>query len=275
MLSDRLGRQVQLVTDRTHALDEDALNRAVLHGLGNAAPIEPAGIGTVSATLRILENCRAHGWGQIVWGWDTETNDTFLADLAVATGCGQLKAGAPTRGESVAKYNRLLELADQRPGLPYGASSSPTSGRCPRVFSIDRPRPWPLGPSPNCRPHGSPKGRNGSPICQRLVDRDYAAGAGMRVREIENRWGHVDLVPGVESAAQVARRARAALDDHSHELLDTLLILVTHRAVIRQLLAALDPTLGEPDRIAQEPGCWNMLLRDGPRWLVVQTNQQR
>jgi enolase len=49
-----------------------------------------------------------------------ETEDTFIADLTVATGAGQLKTGAPARGERIAKYNRLLEIADRRPDLPFG-----------------------------------------------------------------------------------------------------------------------------------------------------------
>lgn len=53
-----------------------------------------------------------------------ETDDTFVADLVVGAGCGQLKSGAPARGERVAKYNRLLEIADDNPALPYGAEGS-------------------------------------------------------------------------------------------------------------------------------------------------------
>jgi enolase len=53
-----------------------------------------------------------------------ETEDIFIADLAVGSGCGQLKTGAPARGERVAKYNRLLEIADAHPGLPYNTNGS-------------------------------------------------------------------------------------------------------------------------------------------------------
>ena len=57
-----------------------------------------------------------------------ETADTFIADLAVATGCGQIKSGAPARGERVAKYNRLMEIAADRPDLAYGLAAPITTG---------------------------------------------------------------------------------------------------------------------------------------------------
>jgi enolase len=64
--------------------------------------------------------CRKGGYAQLVSHRSGETTDTFIADLAVGSGCGELKAGAPARGERVAKYNRLLEIAGSRPDLPYG-----------------------------------------------------------------------------------------------------------------------------------------------------------
>ncbi|MBN9375786.1 MAG: phosphopyruvate hydratase, partial [Cellulomonas sp.] len=67
--------------------------------------------------------CRAAGYAQMISHRSGETSDTFIADLAVATGTGQLKTGAPARGERVAKYNRLLEIAATRPDLPYGLIS--------------------------------------------------------------------------------------------------------------------------------------------------------
>jgi enolase len=57
-----------------------------------------------------------------------ETEDTFIADLAIGSGCGQLKSGAPARGERIAKYNRLLEVADTDPALPYKAHGRPHTG---------------------------------------------------------------------------------------------------------------------------------------------------
>jgi len=76
-------------------------------------------IGTVTETLRTMTICRQAGWAQMVSHRSGETEDTFIADLATGTGCGQLKTGAPARGERVAKYNRLIEIeADTQ--LPYG-----------------------------------------------------------------------------------------------------------------------------------------------------------
>jgi enolase len=64
--------------------------------------------------------CRQAGWAQMVSHRSGETEDSFIADLTVASGCGQLKSGALARGERVAKYNRLIEIAADHPELPYG-----------------------------------------------------------------------------------------------------------------------------------------------------------
>jgi enolase len=76
-------------------------------------------IGTVTETLEAMRLCREAGWAQLVSHRSGETEDTFIADLAVGSGCGLLKTGAPARGERVAKYNRLIEI-EAREGLPYG-----------------------------------------------------------------------------------------------------------------------------------------------------------
>ena len=64
--------------------------------------------------------CRQAGWAQTVSHGSRETEDTFIADLTVVSGCGQLKSGAPARGERVAKHNRLIEIEADQPELPYG-----------------------------------------------------------------------------------------------------------------------------------------------------------
>ena len=89
-------------------------------GVANAALIKVNQIGTVTETLEAMAVCRRGGYAQFVSHRSGETNDTFIADLAVSCGCGELKTGAPARGERVAKYNRLLEIAAAEPGLPYG-----------------------------------------------------------------------------------------------------------------------------------------------------------
>jgi enolase len=69
--------------------------------------------------LEAMRICREAGWAQMVSHRSGETEDTFIADLAVGTGCGQIKSGAPARGERTAKYNRLIEIESvERP--PYG-----------------------------------------------------------------------------------------------------------------------------------------------------------
>ena len=88
--------------------------------MANAALIKVNQIGTVSETLEAMRVCRAAGYAQMVSHRSGETPDSFIADLAVATGCGQIKTGAPARGERVAKYNRLIQIEAQEPGLRYG-----------------------------------------------------------------------------------------------------------------------------------------------------------
>jgi enolase len=88
--------------------------------VANAALIKVNQIGTVSETLDAFAVCREAGYAAMVSHRSGETTDDFIADLTVGSGCGQLKSGAPARGERVAKYNRLLEVADSIPDLPYG-----------------------------------------------------------------------------------------------------------------------------------------------------------
>ncbi|RAJ71274.1 enolase [Streptomyces sp. Amel2xB2] len=119
-LTQRLGERVQLTGDDIFVTDPGTIAEAVRRGIGNAALIKVNQIGTVTETLEAMRVCREAGYAQTVSHRSGETGDSFIADLAVGTGCGQLKSGAPARGERVAKYNRLLELADAHPGLPYG-----------------------------------------------------------------------------------------------------------------------------------------------------------
>jgi enolase len=88
--------------------------------VANSALIKVNQIGTVTETLEAIATCRRSGYAQLVSHRSGETTDTFIADLAVSCGCGELKTGAPARGERVAKYNRLLSIAAAQPSLPYG-----------------------------------------------------------------------------------------------------------------------------------------------------------
>ena len=93
---------------------------AIQRRIANAALIKLNQVGTVTETLDAMRLCREGGYAQMVSHRSGETTDTFIADLAVATGCGQIKSGAPARGERVAKYNRLAAIEAQAPHLPYG-----------------------------------------------------------------------------------------------------------------------------------------------------------
>lgn len=78
------------------------------------------GFGTQASTRQAMAICRRAGYRQFVSHRSGETEDHFIADLAVGTGCGHLKTGAPVRGERVAKYNRLMEITATEPALRYG-----------------------------------------------------------------------------------------------------------------------------------------------------------
>ena len=119
-LTNALGDRVQLVGDDNLVTNPDLIASAVRAGIGNAALIKVNQIGTVSETLEALALCRQAGYGAMISHRSGETEDSFIADLAVGSGCGQLKSGAPARGERVAKYNRLLEIAVAAPDLPFG-----------------------------------------------------------------------------------------------------------------------------------------------------------
>jgi len=119
-LTDTLGERVQLVGDDNYVTNPDLIAAAVTAGIGNAALIKVNQVGTVSETLEALSVCRESGYAAMISHRSGETDDTFIADLAVGSGCGQIKSGAPARGERVAKYNRLLEIAASEPKYPFG-----------------------------------------------------------------------------------------------------------------------------------------------------------
>ena len=122
-LTVRLGDRVQLVGDDNFCTNPAIIADAIADGIGNAALIKLNQVGSVTETLEAMAICDWAGYGQMVSHRSGETPDTFIADLAVGTGCGQIKTGAPARGERVAKYNRLLEITAGEPGLPYGLAA--------------------------------------------------------------------------------------------------------------------------------------------------------
>ncbi|MGH3274457.1 MAG: phosphopyruvate hydratase [Streptosporangiaceae bacterium] len=121
-LTARLGDRLQLVGDDIFVTNPEIIAGAIARGVGNAALIKLNQVGTVTQTLAAMQICRAGGYAQLVSHRSGETTDTFISDLAVSSGCGELKAGAPARGERVAKYSRLLEIAAAHPGMSYGLS---------------------------------------------------------------------------------------------------------------------------------------------------------
>ncbi len=122
-LTAALGKRIQLVGDDIFVTDPATITRAAAANIGTAALIKPNQIGTVTETLAAIDAARTAGYPQMISHRSGETTDTFIADLAVGSGCGQLKSGAPARGERVAKYNRLLEIAAAQPALPYGIAA--------------------------------------------------------------------------------------------------------------------------------------------------------
>jgi enolase len=119
-LTEELGDRIQLVGDHILVTNPSIIREAISEGIGNAALIKVNQIGTVTETLEAVEVCRAGGFAQMISHRSGETCDPFIADLAVAVGCGQIKSGAPARGERLAKYNRLLEIELELRGAVYG-----------------------------------------------------------------------------------------------------------------------------------------------------------
>jgi enolase len=113
LLTERLGDRVQLVGDDLLVTNVEFLRRAIRERCGNSILIKLNQIGTVTETIEAIQEARRAGWTAIVSHRSGETEDTTIADLAVAMGTGQIKTGAPTRSERTAKYNRLMRIEDE------------------------------------------------------------------------------------------------------------------------------------------------------------------
>lgn len=120
LLFDRVADRVQLVGDDLYVTDAARIREGATEGYSNAALIKPNQIGTVSQTLDAIAAARESRMSSMVSHRSGETGDTFIADLVVGTGVGQIKSGAPARGERVAKYNRLMAIETETPSLGYG-----------------------------------------------------------------------------------------------------------------------------------------------------------
>ena len=125
LLTDRIGGTVQLVGDDLFVTNTARLQMGIDRGVGNAILIKVNQIGTLSETLAAIELASRHGYRSIISHRSGETEDTFIADLAVATGAGQIKTGAPSRSERTAKYNQLLRIEEQLgPAASYPGPSA-------------------------------------------------------------------------------------------------------------------------------------------------------
>ena len=111
-LTRELGRRCQLVGDDLFVTNTERLQRGILMGCANAILLKPNQIGTLTETMQALSLAHRSGYRTIISHRSGETEDTTIADLAVALGAGQIKTGAPCRSERVCKYNRLLRIED-------------------------------------------------------------------------------------------------------------------------------------------------------------------
>jgi enolase len=112
LLTSKLGSRVQLVGDDLFVTNEEILRRGIAEGAANAVLIKVNQIGSLSETLHTMELAQSAKYGRMVSHRSGETEDAFISHLAVATNAGQIKTGAPARGERTAKYNQLLRIEE-------------------------------------------------------------------------------------------------------------------------------------------------------------------
>jgi enolase len=113
LLTEKLGERVQLVGDDLFVTNPERLRRGIELGVGNSILVKVNQIGTLSETLEAIRIAAEAGYTAVISHRSGETEDTTIADLAVATGAGQIKTGAPSRSDRVAKYNRLLRIEEE------------------------------------------------------------------------------------------------------------------------------------------------------------------
>ena len=142
----KAGDRCQLVGDDLFVTNVERIRRGISEKSANSVLVKLNQIGTLTETMEAIEMAQRAGWTAVISHRSGETEDTFIADLAVATGAGQIKTGAPARSERTAKYNRLLEIeAELGPGASYAgwdsikqlearpAREAATRGRAPRT----------------------------------------------------------------------------------------------------------------------------------------------
>ena len=129
-LTDAVGGKVQLVGDDLFVTNSERLEMGIERGVANSVLVKVNQIGTLTETLETVETATRHGYTSVMSHRSGETEDTTIADLAVATNCGQIKTGAPARSDRVAKYNRLLRIeADLDEAAAYRGAAALPRGR--------------------------------------------------------------------------------------------------------------------------------------------------
>jgi enolase len=127
-LTAELGPRCQVVGDDLFVTNPERLERGIREGVANAILVKVNQIGTLTETLDVVELAERHGYGVVVSHRSGETEDATIADLAVAVGAGQIKAGAPSRGERTAKYNQLLRIEEELGDVARYAGRSTLGG---------------------------------------------------------------------------------------------------------------------------------------------------
>ena len=112
-MTSSIGSSVQLVGDDLLTTNPKRISKGVAEKCGNAVLVKPNQIGTLTETLTAIDIARSAGWGMVMSHRSGETEDSVIADLAVGTGVGQIKTGAPARGERTAKYNQLIRIEEE------------------------------------------------------------------------------------------------------------------------------------------------------------------
>jgi len=118
-LTEALGSRVQLVGDDLFCTNVERLDRGIEEGCANAILIKLNQIGSLTETLQCIGQARSNGYGAVISHRSGETEDTFIADLAVAAGAGQIKTGSASRTDRVAKYNQLIRIAEELGDVAY------------------------------------------------------------------------------------------------------------------------------------------------------------
>ena len=113
LMTDRLSEKIQIVGDDLFVTNTERLSKGIKTKTANSILIKLNQIGTITETLDAIELAKTHGYTAVISHRSGETEDTTIADLAVATNAGQIKTGAPSRTDRVAKYNQLLRIEDE------------------------------------------------------------------------------------------------------------------------------------------------------------------